>query len=132
MLNAIEKLVESQPQLLSKVDKLCKTFYDLDILDEDTFLEWENNDTNAVMRNDTGDDRSAVSDAIVERQLHGKILARASEFLKWLRTAEEEDDDEVIVTDLNHDQAPVTSSTNEATTLSSRTQNCSKRERDMR
>lgn len=40
-LQAFEKLMELRPELMPKVVHLLKQMYDLDLIDEESFLEWD-------------------------------------------------------------------------------------------
>ena len=40
MMGAIEKLIETQKDLMNKVPLVFKALYDADIIDEEVFLEW--------------------------------------------------------------------------------------------
>lgn len=96
-----------QNDLLVKVPHVMKALYDLDIVEEKAFFDWD----------------TKGNKKIVGKELAEDIRSRAAPFLKWLREAEEEDsssasdddDDEAAVVDFNdrvHDgkilsQAPV-------------------------
>lgn len=64
-----------QNDLLVKVPHILKTLYDLDIVEEKAFFDWE----------------SKGNKKIVGKELAEDIRSRAAPFLKWLREAEEED-----------------------------------------
>lgn len=64
-----------QSDLLAKVPHILKTMYDLDIVEEKAFFDWE----------------SKGNKKIVGKELAEDIRSRAAPFIKWLREAEEED-----------------------------------------
>ena len=82
-----------QNDLLAKVPHILKTLYDLDIVEEKAFFDWE----------------SKGNKKIVGKELAEDIRGRAAPFIKWLREAEEEDsssdsddeDDDAAVVDFN-------------------------------
>ena len=81
-----------QSDLLVKVAHILKALYDLDIVEEKAFFEWD----------------ARGNRKIVGKELAEEIRSRAAPFLKWLREAEEEDssaesdaDDEAAVVDFN-------------------------------
>ncbi|XP_067941506.1 eukaryotic translation initiation factor 5-like [Watersipora subatra] len=80
LLGAFEKLVgtEFHDQLIGKTAVILKTMYDLDLVDEETFLEWG----------------KKVSRKYVNKEVGQEIHAKAEPFLKWLKEAEEEDSED--------------------------------------
>jgi len=80
-LQAFEKLMEMKPDLMPKVMHLMKQMYDLDLVEEEAFLEWEKKANKA-------------KSGSVAHQMKSK----ASAFLKWIKEADEEEssDDENI------------------------------------
>lgn len=80
LLRGIELTIASmKEQLLPKVTNILNTFYDLEIIVEDVFLEWYAK----------GQKRSNKSDG-----LSLEIIEKAAPFIKWLNEASEESDDE--------------------------------------
>lgn len=80
LLGAMCKLVErhSDTNLISKACHMLKAFYDCDIIEEDTILEW----------NDKGPSKKFVS-----KELCANILATCAPMINWLKEAEEETDE---------------------------------------
>jgi len=80
-LQAFEKLIEMKPELMPKVVHLMKEMYDLDLVEEEAFLEWEKKANKA-------------KSGSVAHQMKSKAAA----FLKWIKEADEEEssDDETI------------------------------------
>lgn len=82
-----------QSELLPKVPHIMKALYDLDIVEEKAFFDWD----------------SKGNKKIVGKELAEDIRSRAAPFLKWLREAEEEDtssdsddeEDDVAVVDFD-------------------------------
>lgn len=78
LLGAFEILVGKEyPQLMSRVPHILKAFYDNDLLEEEVILEWD------------GKIKKHVS-----KEKAKEIRAKATPFVNWLRTAEEETSDE--------------------------------------
>ncbi|XP_065175775.1 eukaryotic translation initiation factor 5-like isoform X1 [Sycon ciliatum] len=95
-LGALENLVgKRHPALLNRVPHIWKMSYDLDLVDEEVFLEWE----------------GKVSKRYVSKEMSQTIRDRATPFLKWLREAEEEeesdDEDDIEVVYTHKSQAQV-------------------------
>jgi len=79
LLGGIEQLVGSHKNvLLSKVPHILKAFYDEDIIEESEILDW-------------GDKSSKK---YVTKEENKEIRSKAEPFLKWLREAEEESEEE--------------------------------------
>jgi len=80
LMGAFEKLVgvEYHDQLIAKTAKILKALYDLDLVDEETFLEWG----------------KKVSRKHVSKEIGQEIHSKAEPFLKWLKEAEEETEEE--------------------------------------
>lgn len=81
-----------QNDLLPKTAHILKALYDLDIVEEKAFFDWD----------------SKGNKKIVGKELAEDIRSRAAPFLKWLREAEEDsssdsddDDEETAVVDFN-------------------------------
>jgi len=74
--------------LIPKVAHILKTFYDLDLVEEDILIDWG----------------AKVSKKYVSKEISEKIHAKAKPFIDWLKTADEEseededDDVEVVYT----------------------------------
>ena len=94
LLRGIELTVKCfQNDLLVKVPHILKALYDLDIVEEKAFFDWD----------------SKGNRKIVGKELADEIRSRAAPFLKWLREAEEEDssseseedEDDAAVVDFN-------------------------------
>lgn len=81
-LNALEKLIELDETRLNKTMRYLNTMYDLDLIDEEVFIEWEE-----------------TLPRFVSKELAIKIRAVGSPFLTWIKEAEEQEssDDENIV-----------------------------------
>jgi len=80
LLGGLEQLIGNvhHDALVPKVPLILKTFYDLDILDEEVILEWA----------------SKVSKKYVSKDVAKEIHEKASPFIKWLSEAEEESSEE--------------------------------------
>lgn len=80
LLGGFEKLVGDvfKDSLLAKTSLILKAFYDNDILDEDTIIEWANK----------------ASKKYVSKDMSKLIREKASPFIKWLNEAEVEEDSE--------------------------------------
>lgn len=95
LMGGIEQVVALHAdKLLDKVAGILKLFYDNDILEEKTLLEWG----------------SKVSKKYVSKELSEKIHEKATPFLQWLQEAEEEestDDDDSDVEIQYDDRARV-------------------------
>jgi translation initiation factor 5 len=78
-LGGVERLVGVKfPALMPKVAHILKSAYDLDLLDEEVILAWG----------------EKPSKKYVEKSIAKEIRKKADPFLKWLKEAEEESDDE--------------------------------------
>jgi translation initiation factor 5 len=73
-LNSLEKLIELDETRLNKTMRYLKTMYDLDLIDEEVFIEWEKE-----------------YPKIVTNELAEKIRTAGAAFLTWIK---EEDDEE--------------------------------------
>lgn len=71
-------------KLLDKVAGILKLFYDNDILEEKTMLEWS----------------EKVSKKYVSKEMSEKIHKKAEPFIQWLREADEESSEEEDDSDL--------------------------------
>lgn len=71
-------------KLLDKVAGILKLFYDTDILEEKTILEWS----------------EKVSKKYVTKEVSEKIHEKAKPFIQWLREADEESSEEEDDSDL--------------------------------
>lgn len=71
-------------KLLDKVAGIWKLFYDTDILEEKTILEWS----------------EKVSKKYVSKDVSEKIHEKAKPFIQWLREADEESSEEEEDSDL--------------------------------
>merc|ERR1711881_558615 len=79
LMGGIEKTIETHKDvLLPKVAHILKSFYDEDIIDEEVILEWG----------------KKVSKKYVSKELSEQIHKKAEPFIKWLKEAEEESDEE--------------------------------------
>lgn len=79
MIGAIEVLIDMRSdELMAKSARIFKTFYDLDILDEEVILQWG----------------EKVSKKYVAKDVAEQIHKKCKPFLEWLAEAEEEDSDE--------------------------------------
>lgn len=79
LLGGIERLViVSYPKLLPAVSLILKALYDNDLVSEEVFLAW--------------DDKA--SKKYVDKKDAKLVREKAAPFTKWLREAEEDDDDE--------------------------------------
>ena len=78
LLGAYEKLVgdEYKDQLFGSSMKILKQFYDEDILEEASILEWS----------------AKESKKYVGKEMSKKIHEKVAPFIEWLKTAEEEED----------------------------------------
>lgn len=80
LLRGLELTIASmKEQLLPKVNNILNTFYDLEIIEEDVFLEWHAK----------GQKRSSKLDKVSL-----DIIEKATTFINWLNEASEESDDE--------------------------------------
>lgn len=82
LMTAFEMLVGEREELMSRVPHILKSFYDLDIIEEDALLEW----ADKVPKK--------------KKELAKEIREKAAPLVNWLRTAEEEsssDEDDVEV-----------------------------------
>lgn len=77
ILQSIEKLIELDPSKLNKVPHYLKQLYDLDLVDEDIFIEWGLNPGKNI-----------------SNELSSNIQRVSNGFLHWLKNAEEEDSSE--------------------------------------
>lgn len=78
-LGGIERLVGLKiPSLLPRVPLIFKELYDLDIIEEATFLVWD----------------EAAGKKYVDRKTSKEIHSKAQSFIEWLKHAEEESSDE--------------------------------------
>lgn len=87
-------------KLLDKVAGILKLFYDTDVLDEKTILEWS----------------EKISKKYVSKEVSEKIHEKAKPFIQWLREADEESSEEEEDSDLEieyNDRARVDSLRNE-------------------
>lgn len=71
-------------KLLEKVAGILKLFYDSDILEEKTILEWS----------------EKISKKYVSKEMSEKIHKKADPFIQWLREADEESSEEEDDSDL--------------------------------
>lgn len=71
-------------KLLDKVAGILKLFYDTDILEEKTILEWS----------------EKVSKKYVSKEMSEKIHKKAEPFIQWLREADEESSEDEDDSDL--------------------------------
>jgi len=79
LMGGIEQVIKLQKEaLLPKVPLILKALYDLDIVDEEVFIDWH----------------SKVSKKYVSKDLSAEIHTKAEPFIKWLKEAEEEEEDE--------------------------------------
>ncbi|XP_057315024.1 eukaryotic translation initiation factor 5-like [Hydractinia symbiolongicarpus] len=80
-------------KLMPKVAHILKSFYDNDLVEEEVLLEWG----------------SKVSKKYVKKSVSEQIHAKAKPFIDWLKTADEESDeeDEVEVVYTNRSEAAV-------------------------
>ena len=82
LMGGLEMLIgqEYSASLMPRVPHVLKTFYDLDILDEEVILDWA----------------KKVSKKYVSRAIARQMREKAKPFIEWLEQAseEEEDDDE--------------------------------------
>lgn len=67
-----------EPELIPTVPKILLTFYDKELLSEETIIQWG----------------SKVSKKYVSKDVSKKVRRAAKPFVKWLKEAEEEDSDE--------------------------------------
>ncbi|XP_033115806.1 eukaryotic translation initiation factor 5-like [Anneissia japonica] len=79
LLGAIEQLCGKvyETQLMSKVPLILQKLYELDIVDEETFIAWG----------------SKPSKKYVPKEVSQELLKKAAPFLKWLAEAEEASDE---------------------------------------
>lgn len=83
VIGGIENLIGSKyPDLIAKAPIIMKQLYDNDIINEEVFLEWEE------------DEKSSKTKKYVDRKTSQKIKQKCQPFLQWLREAEEESDSE--------------------------------------
>ncbi|KAK2180558.1 hypothetical protein NP493_438g02012 [Ridgeia piscesae] len=80
LLGGFEQLVGNvyPSTLMVKVPHILKAFYDADILDEDTLIEWD----------------KKASKKYVSKEVSKEIHTKAAPFIKWLMVAEEETSEE--------------------------------------
>ena len=80
LLGGLEQLIGTvhHDALIPKVPHIFKTFYDLDILEEEIILEWG----------------AKVSKKYVAKEVAKEIHEKAQPFIKWLAEAEEESSEE--------------------------------------
>lgn len=95
LLGGLEQLIGNvyHDTLVPKVPHIFKTFYDLDILEEEIILEWG----------------AKVSKKYVAKEIAKEIHEKAQPFIKWLAEAEEEssEEDEDDVEIVYDERAPV-------------------------
>lgn len=83
--SGIEQIISLHAdKLLDKVAGILKLFYDTDILEEKTILEWS----------------EKVSKKYVTKEMSEKIHEKAKPFIQWLREADEESSEEEDDSDL--------------------------------
>jgi translation initiation factor 5 len=82
VLNALEKLIELDESRLNKIMRYLKTLYDLDLIDEEVFIDWE-----------------YTLPKFISKDFAMKIRSICSPFLTWIKESEEEEssDDENVV-----------------------------------
>lgn len=79
LLGAFEQLVGNEhKELKAKIPQILKTFYDLDIIEEEVLIDWD----------------KKASKKYVSKEVSKEIHEKASPFIKWLAEAEEETSDE--------------------------------------
>jgi len=80
LLGGFEKLVGDvyEEELFGSIPLILKQFYDEDIIEESTLIEWSEKE----------------SKKYVSKEMSRKIHEKAAPFIKWLKEAEEESDDE--------------------------------------
>ncbi|CAG0922511.1 unnamed protein product [Notodromas monacha] len=78
LLGGIEQVISMNKVLLPKVSHILKSFYDMDILEEDVLLDWG----------------KRVSKKYVTKELSEAIHTKAQPFITWLRDAEESSSEE--------------------------------------
>ena len=80
LLGGFEKIVGDvyKDQLLGSAMKILKQFYDEDIIDEETIIEWSQKESKKYVSKETS------------KKIHEKVAP----FIKWLKEAEVEDDDD--------------------------------------
>ncbi|EDQ90180.1 uncharacterized protein MONBRDRAFT_32075 [Monosiga brevicollis MX1] len=78
LLHSMEIVIEHHPALLKKVPTIFNALYDLDIVEEEGFLNWD----------------EKVSKKYVSKELSQQIHDNAKPFMEWLKTADDEDSDE--------------------------------------
>ncbi|CAF0757676.1 unnamed protein product [Brachionus calyciflorus] len=80
LLGGYEKLVGDvhKDKLFNSAMKILKQFYDKDVIDEETIIEWANKD----------------SKKYVSKEMNRKIREKVAPLIKWLKEAEEEDESE--------------------------------------
>lgn len=77
LLGGFEKLVgDNEQKLLPNAMRIMKQFYDEDIIDEETLIEWSLKE----------------SKKYVSKEMSHKIHEKVAPFIKWLKEAEEEED----------------------------------------
>ena len=85
MFSGIEQIISLHAdKLLDKVAGILKLFYDNDILEEKSILEWS----------------EKVSKKYVTKEMSEKIHEKAKPFIQWLREADEESSEEEDDSDL--------------------------------
>ena len=103
LLGGFEKLVGDvyKDKLLNNAMKILKQFYDEDILDEETIIEWS----------------AKESKKYVSKEMNRKIHEKVALFVKWLKEAEVEDesseDEEEGVTTKSNSKTPSLDDENE-------------------
>jgi len=103
LLGGFEKLVGDiyKDKLLNNAMKILKQFYDEDILDEETIIEWS----------------AKESKKYVSKEMSRKIREKVALFIKWLKEAEVEDesseDEEEGVTTKSNSKTPSLDDENE-------------------
>lgn len=85
LMGGLEQIISLHADtLMDIVDRILKLFYDCDILEEETILEWS----------------EKVSKKYVSKDISEKIHEKAKKFIQWLREADEESSDEEDDSDL--------------------------------
>lgn len=85
LLGGLEQIIEMhETKLLDKVAGILKLFYDSDILEEKTILEWS----------------EKISKKYVSKEMSEKIHEKAKPFIQWLREADEESSEDEDDSDL--------------------------------
>lgn len=89
LMGGIEKTIEARKDtLVPKTAHILKAFYDLDILEEEVILDWA----------------KKVSKKYVGKELAETIHKKAEPFIKWLKEADEESEDEESDVELEFDE----------------------------